>query len=171
MWPLKTVNTAATLFQRVRSFFHSNGGFSSVAHGLAVLIDAPLARGLLQNPDTYPEPSLFSPERHLTQLDDGSWKIREDVTDPRKFAFGFGRRICPGMHIAEQAMFAILTTVLQTLDIMRVKDCNGENVIPEARMSSGLLCHPLPFAYALRARPDARHLVDLCVAVAGDSSS
>jgi hypothetical protein len=75
------------------------------------------------------------------------------------------------MHLAEQSMFAILTTVLQTLDVLRVKNHEGEEVIPDARMSSGVLSHPLPFAYALRARPNAQNLVNACVAVAGNSSS
>jgi cytochrome P450 len=114
----------------------------------------------------YPNPEVFSPERHLIRLSDGRWKLREDVTDPRKFAFGFGRRVCPGIHIAEQSLFAILTTVMQTLDVVRVKDHDGREVIPDARVNSGLLCHPLPFAYILRARSDAKNLLDMCVAVA-----
>jgi cytochrome P450 len=110
----------------------------------------------------YHNPSKFSPERHLTRMIDGAWSLRDDVTDPRKFAFGFGRRSCPGKHIAEQALFATLTTVIHTLDVMRAKDQHGREVIPEARMTSGLLCHALPFPYELRKRLDAEQLVEMC---------
>jgi cytochrome P450 len=119
-------------------------------------------RGLLHDPNTYPNPSIFSPERYLDRLSDGIWKLREDVPDPRKFSFGYGRRVCPGVHLVEQAMFSILTAVLQALDIRRVKDNNGQEVIPEARMSSNLLSHPLPFPYAISARTDAQQLLDQC---------
>jgi cytochrome P450 len=125
-----------------------------------------LNRGLLHDPSTYPEPDVFSPERYLTRLTDGSWKLRTDVIDPRTYAFGFGRRACPGTHLAEQSLFAILSSALHTFDIARAKDGDGNEVVPEARMNSGLLCHPVPFAYELRMREDAEKLMEMCIAAA-----
>jgi hypothetical protein len=125
-----------------------------------------LRRGLLHDPSTYPDPDVFSPERYLTRLTDGSWKLRTDVIDPRTYAFGFGRCACPGIHLAEQSLFATLSSVLHTLYITRAKNRNGEEVIPDARMNSGLLCHPIPFAYNLCMRADAEKLVSMCVATA-----
>jgi cytochrome P450 len=93
---------------------------------------------------------------------DGTWKLRTDVMDPRNFAFGFGRRVCPGTHIADQSIFATLATVVHTLDIRRAKDRNGKEVIPEARMNSGLICHPVPFEYEIHKRPDADKLLEMC---------
>jgi cytochrome P450 len=90
------------------------------------------------------------------------WKLRTDVPDPRTFAFGFGRRVCPGTHIAEQSLFATLATVLHTLDVMRAKGPDGKEVIPDVKVNSGALCHPLPFPYELHMRKDARELVDIC---------
>lgn len=123
-------------------------------------------RGLLHDPRAYPDPSVFSPERHLKQLHDGSWELRTDVPDPRMYAFGFGRRACPGIHIAEQSLFATIATLLHTIDIVRAKDSNGIEIIPEVQVASGLLAYTLPFPYELRMRPDARELVDMCVAAA-----
>jgi hypothetical protein len=119
----------------------------------------------LQGSPSKPE-SLFSPERHLRHLPDGTWKLRDDVPDPRMFAFGFGRRICPGAHIAEQSLFAILATVLHTLDVMPAKDQDGVNVVPDVRVNSGLLSHALPFPYELHMREDAGEMVETCVTTA-----
>jgi hypothetical protein len=44
---------------------------------------------MFQDPEAYPEPHLFKPERYLTE--DGR-KINPDVRDPRDIVFGFGRR-------------------------------------------------------------------------------
>jgi cytochrome P450 len=125
-----------------------------------------LCRGLLQDPLAYPDPTIFSPERHLKQLHDGTWELRTDVPDPRKYAFGFGRRACPGVHIAEQSLFATITTLLHTIDIVRAKDSDGVEMVPEVQVASGLLAHTLPFPYELRMRPDAHELVDMCIAAA-----
>lgn len=88
------------------------------------------------------------------------------MPDPRLYAFGFGRRVCPGRHIAEQSLFAILATVLHTLDVVRAKDGEGREVVPDVRVNSGLLSHTYPFPYELCMRADARELVDMCVAAA-----
>lgn len=124
------------------------------------------SRGLLQDPQSYPNPSTFFPERYLDHLSDGTWQMRNDVPDPRMYAFGFGRRACPGLHIAEQSLFATFATLLHTLDVVRAKDEEGKEVVPDIRLTSGLLAHLLPFPYELRMREDARELVDMCVAAA-----
>lgn len=42
---------------------------------------------MLHNPDTYPEPFAFNPDRFLQ-----NGKMRKDILDPYSTAFGFGRR-------------------------------------------------------------------------------
>jgi cytochrome P450 len=106
------------------------------------------------------------PERYLAELHDGTWSLRPDAPDPRKYVFGFGRRICPGMHIAEQSLFAIVTTVLHTLSVERAKDASGNQVVPEVLVNSGALSHALPFPYEIRMRDDAKNLVDACILAA-----
>lgn len=43
---------------------------------------------MLRNPDDYPEPEAFKPERFL----DADGNIDPNVRDPTMIAFGFGRR-------------------------------------------------------------------------------
>ena len=44
-------------------------------------------RAMLQNPEDYPEPERFNPDRFIK---DG--KLNREVRDPETIAFGFGRR-------------------------------------------------------------------------------
>ncbi|KAF7330984.1 Cytochrome P450 [Mycena venus] len=63
---------------------------------------------ILFDSEAYPEPEVFKPERFLGH---------NPQPDPRKTAFGFGRRLCPGNALAEQTMFIILARTLATFDI------------------------------------------------------
>jgi cytochrome P450 len=117
---------------------------------------------LLQDPERYPNPEQFMPERYLQHSPSGAWTTRTDVRNPRDFCFGFGRRICPGIHIAEQSLFATVATVLHTLSIGRSLDEHGEEIVPQPDVSSGLLSHPKPFEYTIRMRDDAAELVQMC---------
>ncbi|KAG0705212.1 cytochrome P450 [Suillus ampliporus] len=55
--------------------------------------------------EVYPEPYVFKPQRWIN--DEG--RLRDDLT----FCFyGFGRRICPGQHLANRSMFINLVLVL-----------------------------------------------------------
>ncbi|KAJ3008046.1 hypothetical protein NUW54_g3309 [Trametes sanguinea] len=61
----------------------------------------------MHDPRFYPEPERFNPDRFIRdgQLDRGA-------LDPSDFAFGFGRRICPGRHFAEAGLFIAIASVL-----------------------------------------------------------
>ncbi|KAG1742246.1 cytochrome P450 [Suillus paluster] len=51
-----------------------------------------------RDPDVFPEPDVFKPERWIN--DQGH--IRDDL---KFFVFGFGRRVCPGQHVATRSVF------------------------------------------------------------------
>ncbi|KAG8739605.1 hypothetical protein FRC12_016267, partial [Ceratobasidium sp. 428] len=52
------------------------------------------SRQILHNPDVYHQPEQFQPERYL---------VENPPPDPEAYAFGFGRRVCPGIHVAQQS--------------------------------------------------------------------
>jgi len=65
---------------------------------------------LTHDPLVYPNPEAFMPERHLSE--DGM-----TVLDGGREAFGFGRRICAGNHLAEASTFAFITTLLWSANV------------------------------------------------------
>ncbi|KAK0224000.1 cytochrome P450 [Armillaria fumosa] len=74
----------------------------------------------LHDENDFPEPNEFRPERFT----DGH-KLFKDIPDPRNFAFGYGRRICPGRHFAESNLWMNIATLLSVYDIRYPVDVNG----------------------------------------------
>ncbi|GAB1524990.1 hypothetical protein RhiTH_008146 [Rhizoctonia solani] len=69
------------------------------------------------NAERYEEPELFKPERFLSH----SMSMAESIAqgDPFKrdhFAFGAGRRVCPGIQKAEQDIFIAVSRLLWAFD-------------------------------------------------------
>ncbi|KAI0794213.1 cytochrome P450 [Fomes fomentarius] len=78
-----------------------------------------------RDPETYPDPDEFRPERFLDEH--GQLDLKCTI-DPASFAFGWGRRICPGRHFAEASMFILCASVLFAFDIKPPVDENGHPV-------------------------------------------
>ncbi|KDQ58240.1 hypothetical protein JAAARDRAFT_155938 [Jaapia argillacea MUCL 33604] len=68
----------------------------------------------------YPDPDRFWPER---------WDGRfPDARDPRNFAFGFNRRICPGRHLAFNSIWIIVASILSAFNLEKAKDEEGREI-------------------------------------------
>ncbi|PIL29308.1 cytochrome P450 [Ganoderma sinense ZZ0214-1] len=106
-----------------------------------------------RDPNVYPDPDVFMPERFLK---DG--ELNPDVRDPATFAFGYGRRICPGRHYVASMLFIVVTTVLHTLSITAPLDKDGNPVHLEGKMMPGLVAsrnrHPEPFECVIKPRSE-----------------
>ncbi|KAG1864813.1 cytochrome P450 [Suillus subluteus] len=98
---------------------------------------------MLNDPQTYANPSQFNPERFLTK--DG----KEPETDPRTICFGFGRRICPGLYLAEASIWISAAMSLAVFDISKVIE-NGVEITPEVEPLPG--GHPKPFKCSIKPR-------------------
>ncbi|KAG1840373.1 cytochrome P450 [Suillus subalutaceus] len=94
---------------------------------------------LSRDENMFPDASRFDPSRHLTA--DG--KLKDPFAS--HFAFGHGRRICPGRWFVENGLWTAAAAILAVLRIDHAKDSNGDRieVIPE--FSTGLVVHPEPF--------------------------
>jgi cytochrome P450 len=78
-----------------------------------------VVRAVLQNPELYPDPEEFKPERFLD--DDGSFR-----EDPKiALAFGAGKRICPGREFAEAALYIVASSVISVFNFTKAQDENG----------------------------------------------
>jgi cytochrome P450 len=81
-----------------------------------------LPRAVLHNPDVYPEPETFRPERFLNE--DGTF--RDDPT--LALAFGVGRRICPGRHLVDSTLFVFASSVMSVFHVTKAKDEVGHDI-------------------------------------------
>jgi hypothetical protein len=82
------------------------------------------------DPIRFPEPHLFKPERFIGhKLSAGEEASLQDPYQRSHFGFGGGRRICPGMHVAERSMFINIARTLWGFNIDFKRDENG-HIIP-----------------------------------------
>jgi hypothetical protein len=87
----------------------------------------------------------FKPERYLP--DDG----HQPEPDPRKFVFGFGRRICPGRILAENALYL---NIVQTLAAFTISTEIGIRQKDDTtlRFTPGTISRPEPFECLVKPR-------------------
>ncbi|KAI0774005.1 cytochrome P450 [Fomes fomentarius] len=101
---------------------------------------------LLHDPQTYADPMTFNPDRFIATSE------KEAERDSRDFAFGFGRRKCPGIFFAEASVFAAVAMTLQVYNIGKAADENGNVIEPPMEGSGTLISRPLPFKCKLTVR-------------------
>ncbi|TFY79498.1 hypothetical protein EWM64_g4513 [Hericium alpestre] len=77
--------------------------------------------GIMRDPETFPNPEAFLPERWLpgSALCSTHPRLQLDTFD---LPFGFGRRICPGQHLASNSIFINTARMLWAFDILPKKD-------------------------------------------------
>ncbi|KAJ7128674.1 cytochrome P450 [Mycena epipterygia] len=95
---------------------------------------------ILHDEAMYPDPHAFKPERFLL---DG--KPNPSVKDPDCVAFGFGRRICPGRHMAHSSIWITVVSILATFNIDKAVDEAGRIIEPTFEYLSAVISAPLPF--------------------------
>ncbi|KAF7364088.1 Cytochrome P450 [Mycena sanguinolenta] len=102
---------------------------------------------MLHDEDMYPDPHTFKPERFL--LPNGM--LNHSVKDPDA-AFGYGRRRCPGRHLATSTIWITAANVLATFNINKAVDELGNTIEPTYEYTSGVLTAPVPFKCSITPR-------------------
>ncbi|KAF5319657.1 hypothetical protein D9619_008644 [Psilocybe cf. subviscida] len=69
----------------------------------------------------YVEPDAFEPDRFFDK--DGNLN-----DDDSSYVFGFGRRICPGRHMARATLWLSVATTLWAFNISKAKDASGKEI-------------------------------------------
>ncbi|KZS88741.1 cytochrome P450 [Sistotremastrum niveocremeum HHB9708] len=109
---------------------HISGGTTVIANIWAMCYDE----------DQYPEPSKFNPERFIP--DPMTGKVQQD---PNDYVFGFGRRICPGMHFANRTLFLMVSAILSSFTISKCLDDAGGEIEPKFECFGQITRHLRPF--------------------------
>jgi len=100
---------------------------------------------LTHDPVVYANPDVFNPDRFIP-TENTSAEI-----DPRSVCFGFGRRICPGLHLADASVFISCAMSLAVFDISKCVE-NGVVMEPVHQNTNGTISHPKPFKCSIKPR-------------------
>jgi cytochrome P450 len=100
---------------------------------------------LLHDPEVYPNPDAFEPERYIAPRNE---------PDPSDYAFGYGRRICPGRYLAEDSIFMTLARLLAVFNMRKAVDDKGNEIDVVIDGTPGLISHPVEYAYSITPRSD-----------------
>ncbi|GBE86410.1 Multifunctional cytochrome P450 monooxygenase af510 [Sparassis crispa] len=95
----------------------------------------------LHDSRVYSDPFTFKPERFLGKTPE---------RDPRDFVFGYGRRICPGNHLADLSIFTFCATILALFDISPGTAPAVD--LHKVQYTTGTISHPPPFECSLKPR-------------------
>lgn len=89
----------------------------------------------------------FRPERFIATA------THTAEPDPRTYTFGFGRRVCPGRYVADNALFI---TIAQSLAVFNIKKAveNGKTVDPKLQFEPGVVSHPVPYRTSITPRSE-----------------
>ncbi|TFK45989.1 cytochrome P450 [Heliocybe sulcata] len=99
----------------------------------------------LHDPDVYSDPFTFNPDRFMGP---------NPERDPTDFVFGFGRRVCPGTHLADASVWINIAKAAAALDVSKALDETGKPIDPIPATTEGVIVRPLPFKCHVRPRHD-----------------
>ncbi|KAJ8585617.1 cytochrome P450 [Rhizopogon salebrosus TDB-379] len=105
-----------------------------------------------RDPVAFPDPETFDPQRWL----DSECRVRDDM---KSFAFGFGRRVCPGQHLANQSLFISLALLLWSFRIAQRPD----HPIDTKAFSDAVTARALPFEVDAIPRMDMARLKEMMI--------
>ena len=115
-----------------------------------------------QDPAHYTDPEMFIPERHEAIKHKSTFEssMEPDANNRDHYIFGWGRRICPGLHLAEASVLLIAARLLWAFDIVPAKNVSGDDIPvscdPATAYEQSIISNTKVFPVALEIRSLAR---------------
>ncbi|KAJ8133112.1 hypothetical protein O1611_g511 [Lasiodiplodia mahajangana] len=113
----------------------------------------PNVRAMSRDKRHYSSPEEFYPERYDPTVEGGRGEPLPHGP------FGFGRRACPGEHLAMSGVYIMISTLLATMHIRCPTDKNGIDIKPKIAFSDGL--SGVPDRFECRITPRSQQAVQL----------
>ncbi|EIW86002.1 cytochrome P450 [Coniophora puteana RWD-64-598 SS2] len=110
--------------------------------------------GIFHDEGRYENHMQFNPDRFL----DSKGHLTED--DSHMLAFGFGRRICAGRHLAEATLWSAISCILAAFEFSRAIDQNGNEVDINPKWTVGLTNCPTEFKCSITPREGCKARVE-----------
>lgn len=107
------------------------------------------------------DPDQFNPERWLPEANSGVGGkdgIKSGVVGPLKdlptIGFGYGRRVCPGRHIARNSMWVQIARLVWAFDVKPGNETVGRELLLSDPWAcfDGVVSSPLPFQAEFKPR-------------------
>lgn len=107
------------------------------------------------DPGRWSNPDAFDPSRYLAYPHkSGVYAAAADARERDHFDFGAGRRICPGMHLAENSLFITIAKLVWAFEILPPVGRDGRlEVVDTSDEAYELGANTLPKPYRMRFVP------------------
>ncbi|PVH74397.1 cytochrome P450 [Cadophora sp. DSE1049] len=111
-----------------------------------------------RDPKLYPDPETFNPTRWLSEEFPTYNEPLSKFPNLQNFtAFGSGRRICPGINIAERSLYILTARIAWACKISKKRDSAGHEIpVPLYDYTVGFNTEPNPWSCELVARSKER---------------
>jgi len=107
------------------------------------------------NPELYPDPHEFKPERYLSYEESAATYL--NTADPYErdhFSYGAGRRVCPGIHVAEKSMFINIARMLWAFNLTQKTNPDGSLIDVDTTTEKGWMSVPNHFKCDIKVRSE-----------------
>ncbi|KIW24687.1 uncharacterized protein PV07_10388 [Cladophialophora immunda] len=104
---------------------------------------------LSKNRGRYAEPEIFQPLRFMEdELHAAASALDQDWMKRDHFHYGFGRRLCQGIYVAESSLYITIARILWGYDIKKRPECH----LSMRDKTGGLVTKPKPFTVSIAVR-------------------